>query len=457
MKAPYVIVAPVYRNSSAGVRALYRLKDELIKRGYDVTVCQGGDRVPYGSIVVYPEIVDGNPLNAKTVIRYVLNTPGLLGGDKEYDESEIVFTYHPSYYDAPVLTVPTIEDFFQDEGLPRAGACFWVGKGINIPRIPETDGLMEITYTWPKTREELANLLNTKVVFYSYDNNTALNAEAKKCGCKVVVIGGEMPDADYDEKIKDFDKQLDYFIDVTQKAAGNPIKVSFGVMINDYQRYDMVLKQSELDPNIHCHYVKEPESATKGLNTLLGIMEKEGADIAVLTHQDMFYRNGWLEVMKEKISQLPGSWVVAGVIGKDMKGNICGKMHDMRIPLCFNTEDKHRFPVAASCFDECCIIVNLKKRFRFDERLDGFDIYGTMCVLQAWERGETAWIIDAFCEHYCMRPFSWFPDEAFAKRWKWLWETYSDAPKIDSTVFGVPKDEPEILRPENMFPRESAA
>ena len=30
----------------------------------------------------YPEVVSGNPVMAKRVIRYVCNVPGLLGGDK---------------------------------------------------------------------------------------------------------------------------------------------------------------------------------------------------------------------------------------------------------------------------------------------------------------------------------------------------------------------------------------
>lgn len=460
MKSPYIIMAPPYRHNSAGVRALYRLKDELVKRGYAVSICQGcesGWKAPFGSIVVYPEIVEGNPLQGKTVARWVLNYPGCLGGDKEYDKNELIFTWSELYYDAPLLMLPLIEDFFRNEALPRSGECFWVGKGREIYESTYAQNhivlkdMQEITYDWPATREELAKLFNEKEVFYTYDNNTILTREAEMCGCKVVVIGEKL-ESDYDEFVRDYESQIENFIALTQNAV-DKVKVSFGVMINDFQRYDMVLKQSELDPGIHCHYVKEPESATKGLNTLLDIMEKEGADIAVLTHQDMFFRNGWVELMKEKISELPESWVVAGVVGKDMEGNICGKFHDMRIPLHFNTGHRHKFPVPASCFDEAVIIVNLKKGFRFDERLDGFDIYGTMCVLQAWERNETAWIIEAFCEHYCMRPFSWFPDEVFAKRWKWLFDTYKDAPKIDSTVFGVPKNEPEILKPENMFPK----
>ena len=213
------------------------------------------------------------------------------------------------------------------------------------------------------------------------------------------------------------------------------MKISFGVLVNSIMRLDMVFRQSEIKGQAHT--IKMPESATKGLNTLLGIMEKEGADVGVLSHQDMYYRQPWIGQVKKQISLLPDSWTVAGIIGKDMQGKICGKFHDMRIPANFNTG--HRYPHEASCFDECCILVNLKKGFRFDETLDGFDLYGSLCCLQAEEMGGTSWIIDAYAEHYCSRPFDWYPDELFEKNFKWLFERFPNARRIDTTVLGVPE------------------
>lgn len=212
------------------------------------------------------------------------------------------------------------------------------------------------------------------------------------------------------------------------------MKISFGVMVNDIQRLDMVLKQSQIEGDMH--YVKEPESATKGLNLLLDIIEKEESDIAVLTHQDMYYLNGWIEQVKEQIKLLPESWVVAGIVGKDYEGRICGRFRDMRVPMHFNTERIHEFPQPACCFDECCIIVNMKKGFRFDESLDGFDLYGTLCVLQTWEMDGTAWVIDAYAEHYCLRPFTWYPGEKFQKNYKILHDRFIKLGRVDSTVIG---------------------
>lgn len=445
-KSPYIIMAPPYRNSSAGVRALYELRCHLEKRGYEAKIFQGGDALP-DVIVVYPETVSGNPMKGNVVARYVLNYPGLLGGDKEYDPKELIFTYSPLYYPGThILTVPVIEDFFRDEGRHRAGGCFWVGKGRGkVEEIPETKGLIEITYDWPDSREQLAALFNEMAVFYSYDDCTALVAEARRCGCRVVVIPGEpqgLTSYTYEESVKDFDAQLDEFIRITQEA-GSKLKLSFGVLINDQVRFDMVLRRSQVEGNMN--FIQNAESATKGLNILLDKAEEAGADIAILCHQDIYLRSGWVDQLRYQVKMLPENWICAGVIGKDANGIICGKFHDMRIPDHFDTSDIHSFPHPACCFDECVIIVNMKSGFRFDTSLEGFDLYGTLCVLQAWEMGGTTYVLDLFTEHYCMRPFTWAPDQHFIDNYKILHDRFSGKWKLDTTALGLSSDAEEKL------------
>ena len=220
-------------------------------------------------------------------------------------------------------------------------------------------------------------------------------------------------------------------------------KVVFGCMINDPLRFDQVLRQSQIQSPLM--FIQNPESATKGLNILLDKANFESADICCLVHQDMYFRHGWIDQVRSQLKMLPESWVVAGVIGKDASGLVCGKFHDMRIPDHFNTSDIHSFPHMACCFDEAVIIVNMKKGFRFDESLTGFDLYGTLCVLQAWESGQTAWVIDAFCEHYCMRPFTWVPCETFVQNYKMLHDRFSNKWKLDSTALGLSPDAKERI------------
>jgi hypothetical protein len=220
-------------------------------------------------------------------------------------------------------------------------------------------------------------------------------------------------------------------------------KVVFGCMINDIQRFNMVLRQSQI--NSPLMYVSNPESATKGLNILLEKAEGESADICVLVHQDVYLRQGWVDQLRYQIKMLPDNWVCAGVIGKDASGLVCGKFHDMRIPDHFNTSDIHSFPHEACCFDEAVIIINMKKKFRFDTGLTGFDLYGTLAVLQAWEAGLKAYVLDLFTEHYCMRPFTWFPSEEFRENYKRLHDRYSAQWKLDSTALGLSPDATERL------------
>jgi len=232
--------------------------------------------------------------------------------------------------------------------------------------------------------------------------------------------------------------------------------IAFGCLVNDLMRLDMVLKRSHIDPSIPCHTILNPESATKGLNRLLDTIERSGADVAILVHQDMHFLNGWTNQVKEQIKLLPENWICAGVIGKDASGLICGKFHDHRIPDYFDTSDIHTFPHPVCCFDEAVIIINLKSGFRFDESLTGFDLYGTMVVLQAWEMGGTAWVIDAPCDHYCMRSFQWHPDQLFINNYKMLHDRFSAKWKLDSTALGLSPDAKERLEQLKAFMTSAA-
>jgi len=51
----------------------------------------------------------------------------------------------------------------------------------------------------------------------------------------------------------------------------------------------------------------------------------------------------WVEEVKAQIALLPEDWVIAGIVGKDEQGVLCGKFHDMSSPLWIVSE--HEFPV----------------------------------------------------------------------------------------------------------------
>ena len=194
----YLIWSFDYSHASAGPKALHRLCHELNEAGQEAYIGPSWATHPDWNTpvwdgpldgdwtAVYPEIVSGNPWNAPHVARWVLNVPGLLGGDMAYASSEAVFTWSPLFVDAPMLYLPTVElEIYSDRHEPRTGAAVYVGKGTESQAIL---GATRITYEMRLDRHVLADVLNRVGVLYSFDAVSGMNDIARLCGCPVVVI-----------------------------------------------------------------------------------------------------------------------------------------------------------------------------------------------------------------------------------------------------------------------------
>lgn len=184
---PYYVHISAGRFGSAGMRALQILAKEL-----QATIM--GVPVPANAIAIYPEVTHGNPINAKHVVRWILFTPGILGGPKRFSSDDLLFTWDRRYLDLPadrVLQVSVIERdlFVKPEHSQRDIDCLWIGKG-SIPKksLDLPLNVLIITREWPETREALAGLLQRTRTLYSYDHHSALNCEAAMCGAKVVLL-----------------------------------------------------------------------------------------------------------------------------------------------------------------------------------------------------------------------------------------------------------------------------
>jgi hypothetical protein len=195
------------------------LYDNISTEGYKVDI---SNAYTAGTIAVYPEIIRGNPFGAKHVVRWALNVPGYLAGEARYDPSDVVFTWDRKYLDLPddrILKVNIFEDFIVNKGLDRQGDCFWMGKGSKRGCVvgPEVSGMEEITGAYPKSREELIELLNRKNCLYTYDDCTSLSYEALLCGCRVILLPENREIFLKDVDIKDdYAWELENFISTTQ-------------------------------------------------------------------------------------------------------------------------------------------------------------------------------------------------------------------------------------------------
>ena len=224
---PYYIVAPQFVRTSAGVKALHLLCHSLNRVGQeaflvihpawsrsdathpdlltpqlDAAAVTRHKALGVSPIVVYPETIFGNLLGARTVVRYVLNFPGLLGGDNTYPATDIIFGYSQTLAAAAgvpgqVLFIPASDaTIFTPPGFTfpgpgeRRGSCFWAAKYQKVHKaelLPVTADSLEITRERPDSPQphEIAEIFRRSEIFYAYEN-TALALEAALCLCPTV-------------------------------------------------------------------------------------------------------------------------------------------------------------------------------------------------------------------------------------------------------------------------------
>jgi hypothetical protein len=157
-------------------------------------------------ITIYPEVISGNPFNAKNVVRYVLYYPGWHAGDKEYSDDELIITYNNEYvkdtkYDnAFVLTVlnPKL-NIMKNNDKKRNKIGLLVRKCkdfeykmnllneykhlLKLPVISIDDEINKCT-----DLRNLSKIYNTISLFISFDPHSYHSIMAALCGCTSVVI-----------------------------------------------------------------------------------------------------------------------------------------------------------------------------------------------------------------------------------------------------------------------------
>jgi hypothetical protein len=152
---------------------------------------------PETDIIVYSEIVFGNPLQAKNIVRWYLHHPGHLRDDVFYAKGELCFRFHSgiSQYKhvgatlsdnlLNVLYFPT--DIYFDSNEERDIVTYMVRKGKSKPKIHDdnavcVDGL---------SHEETAKLFRRSKQFICYDDYTAYSLFATLCGAESIVVPEE--------------------------------------------------------------------------------------------------------------------------------------------------------------------------------------------------------------------------------------------------------------------------
>ncbi len=249
MKA-YYIWAPGFTNVCGGIKVLHRLCHELNEAG-----CRAYVTTPHVNpqwktpfidvkhsyedfIAIYPEIVPDNPFNARHVVRYILYKQ-----EKEYAPGEFIVSYKPAFNwlklpEERILYLPVLEcDIFTDPKLPREGRAFYFGKGVDSPRIPETNGLPQITSDMAHEPHEFAKVFQRLELLYCYDNTSAIADIARLCGCPVVIIpDGSFARDQYSQREDDL-AGLGFGVAETEHAMATINSAAF------HERYNELIRQ----------------------------------------------------------------------------------------------------------------------------------------------------------------------------------------------------------------------
>lgn len=195
-----------YDPNSGGLICLHRLAHELCMLNQKVYIQASnknnewhgellGDRRLDMSktVVIYPEIICGNPLNGIHVVRWLLNGVGVLGGDaNSWGDNDLVFKYC-DYFTAPrnidgELRILNAEvDFWSEPDLTnRQGECYTVRKGGAKTQDKHSPGSYNIEHIHDKF--SLRGVFRTRERFVSYDHATFLSVQAAMAGCLSIVV-----------------------------------------------------------------------------------------------------------------------------------------------------------------------------------------------------------------------------------------------------------------------------
>ncbi|MFL6663680.1 MAG: hypothetical protein ACJ8G7_16030 [Rhizobacter sp.] len=235
MARPFIVFADSFNENNGGVIALHRLCDVLNRGGQRALLwpsrlplhdpahpwasawafwrwhrrawrrpyktCPGFDTplaktadLP-GAIVIYPEIVHGNPLRAAHVVRWLLHKPGFHKGRFEYGAGDRFFFYQKAF-DDPALnpdggdnllkTLYVRDDVYRELNTgPRHGTCYILRKGKGRPIVHDLAGSVLVD---KMSHAERAAVFNRVQACISYDTYTMYSHFAALCGCDSIVV-----------------------------------------------------------------------------------------------------------------------------------------------------------------------------------------------------------------------------------------------------------------------------
>ena len=148
------------------------------------------DEINDNTVVIYPEIITGNPLNCKNVVRWILLALGIempIDHHKNWGETDLIYYWEPEDFTLNKLTCHYINPIFFNNNYNRTKTCYIVKKGkmihsnINYYHDKKSVNIENMNLA------EISNIFNQSKYFYSYDPKTMYIIYALICGCIPII------------------------------------------------------------------------------------------------------------------------------------------------------------------------------------------------------------------------------------------------------------------------------
>ena len=164
-------------------------------------------------VVIYPEVTNGNPLNAKNVARWMLYPIGIHGGDiKTHSKNDLIIGWGKECSgggyiineDNCVIVKHIMSDIYKHlNSASRGKTCYMKRKGKkwgqSFDQHPQDSICVD-----GKNHKELSEIFNLCHTFYCYDPHTYYSTYASMCGCDSIVLPPKtLAKEDWKNSIKD--------------------------------------------------------------------------------------------------------------------------------------------------------------------------------------------------------------------------------------------------------------
>lgn len=209
-----IIASPFYQTIHGGVITLHKLCHILNEIGFDAYMIDfrgNGNSIELNpnyntkninldkvdkekDIIVYPEIVRGNPYGFKKCVRYILYYNEKRKTHDTWGENDFWLYFIEKFYDGIkdkniLKVVDTQVDYFKNLNKERKkDSCYTIRKGSSFNHISKNYHPTDSTLLGNVNHKKMLEIFNNHKRFYSYDPNTYMNTIASLCGCESIIV-----------------------------------------------------------------------------------------------------------------------------------------------------------------------------------------------------------------------------------------------------------------------------